>query len=155
MFSYNIWAPVDFLAFIKCFYYLTSFISFHSTDWLQHDIVFLVGMRWYIGCWRLNHDYERSYPLNSLERNFWSDCFLQLRKVKSWTVWNLKCQCFTWTLIFEYNCGAFVQKVEDSCFAERMLFVSCGVSILFGSDSITIEGVHKFHGHFGITSRLV
>ena len=79
--------------------YLTSFISFRKTGWLQHDIVFLVGMRWYIGCWRLNHDYERSYPLNSLERNFWSDCFLQLRKVKSWTVWNLKCQCFTWTLI--------------------------------------------------------
>ena len=79
---------------------LTYFISFHRTDWLQPDIVFLVGMRWYIGCWRLNHDYEKVLSSKILLKEVFDPIvFCSCVKSKSWTVWNLKCQCFTWTLI--------------------------------------------------------
>ena len=129
------------------FYYLTSIISFCKTDWLQRDIVFLVGMRWYIGCWRLNHDYERSYPLNSLERNFWSDCFLQLRKVKKLNSMKLEMSMFYLNIDFEYNCGVFEKNVEDSCFVQGMLFVSFCISILFGSELIYSKGVQDNFAH--------
>ena len=59
----------------------------------------------------------------------------------------LEMSMFYLNVDFKHNCGVFVKNVEDSCFVQRMLFVSCGASILFGSELIYSKGVQDKFAH--------
>ena len=78
---------------------LTYFISFHRTDWLQHDIVFLVGHEMIHRMLEIKPWLWKVLSLKILLKEVFDPIvFCSCVKSKSWTVWNLKCQCCTWTL---------------------------------------------------------
>ena len=99
IFSFKVGVPVDFLAFIKCF--AINVFHFFSQDRLTST--------WY----RVSCGYEMIHRMLEIKPWLWKVLsskillkevfdpivFCSCVKSKSWTVWNLKCQCFTWTSI--------------------------------------------------------